>query len=127
MIFPEGTRSRNGELLPFKDGAFRLAVEAGCRSCLSWWRAPATRWPRGRSASPRGACRHVLEPVSTEGLSLADVPALRDRVRAMLVARATAWERELAAAAGVSPSASAPAERRALRPRAVGRRRTHAG
>jgi 1-acyl-sn-glycerol-3-phosphate acyltransferase len=29
MIFPEGTRSRSSDMLPFRNGAFRLAIETG--------------------------------------------------------------------------------------------------
>lgn len=30
LMFPEGTRSRDGKLQRFKDGAFRLALDVGC-------------------------------------------------------------------------------------------------
>src|SRR3954463_11098285 len=86
MIFPEGTRSRTAELLPFKDGAFRLAIEAGVpilplavsgtRNAL-----PKHDWRFRRSVAEV----RVLEPIETTGLTLDDVPALKSRVRALIV------------------------------------------
>jgi 1-acyl-sn-glycerol-3-phosphate acyltransferase len=90
IIFPEGTRSTTDEMLPFKDGAFRLAVEAGVpvlplvvhgtRTAL-----PKHGWRFGRS----DAEVRVLEPVETTGLQLTDVAALKQRVRT-LISRARA-------------------------------------
>jgi 1-acyl-sn-glycerol-3-phosphate acyltransferase len=86
MIFPEGTRSRTSELLPFKDGAFRLAIEAGVPIlplALSGTRTalPKHDWRFGRSVAEV----RVLEPVETAGLTTADVPELKARVRQIIV------------------------------------------
>lgn len=85
MIMPEGTRSEDGSVQKFHDGAFRLAVETGCpilpiavagtRACLA-----KGSWIIGRA----NAIARVLPPVETAGLTLDDVPALRDRVREMI-------------------------------------------
>lgn len=85
MILPEGTRSGTGELLPFKTGAFRLAIEeqvpvlpvaiAGTRDAL----------PKGSLAFGRAHAElRVLEPVETAGMTAADAPALRDGVKGMI-------------------------------------------
>ncbi|MFZ4519123.1 MAG: lysophospholipid acyltransferase family protein [Microthrixaceae bacterium] len=86
MIFPEGTRAADGQLGQFKDGAFRLAVETqlpilplavnGTKEALR-----KHDWRFGRATAEV----HVLAPVPTEGLTLDDVPELKERVRAMIL------------------------------------------
>jgi 1-acyl-sn-glycerol-3-phosphate acyltransferase len=86
MIFPEGTRSPTRELLPFKDGAFRLAIDAGVPilPLALHGTGSALRkhdWRIGRST----AVVEVLAPVPTAGLTSADLPALKEKVRGMIV------------------------------------------
>jgi 1-acyl-sn-glycerol-3-phosphate acyltransferase len=100
MIFPEGTRSRDGELLPFKDGAFRLALEAGVpilpiavagtRACMA---KGTFRFQRARARAK------VLPPIETAGLTLDDLPSLRERTRALISEARHALVRELEARA----------------------------
>ena len=83
LLFPEGTRSPDGEVRAFKDGAFRLAIDTGAdvlpvavtgtRSAL-----PKHSWKFGRA---EGRVT-VGTPFSTAGLGPADVDRLRERVRA---------------------------------------------
>ena len=104
MIFPEGTRSRTWEMLPFKDGAFRLAIEAG---------APilpiAVAGTRGAMAKgsfrflPARAVAQVLEPVETASMTLADIPRLKSVVRERIEAGRLALAHEL----GIRPDAVA--------------------
>jgi 1-acyl-sn-glycerol-3-phosphate acyltransferase len=87
MIFPEGTRSTSGDLLPFKDGAFRLAIEAGVPILPLAVHGAATALPKhdwrfGRSVAEV----RVLEPVSTVGMGLDDLESLKRQVRERIVA-----------------------------------------
>ena len=87
MIFPEGTRSPTGELQPFKDGAFDLAIakQVPILPLAVHGTTTALRkhdWRLGRS----DAEVRVLEPIHTEGLTHADVAELREQVRDRIAA-----------------------------------------
>lgn len=87
IIFPEGTRSLDGELGPFKDGAFQLAIEtgsdilplavAGTAAAM-----PKHDWRFGRSR----AYVAIGTPISTAGMTLEDMPRLKEAVRAEILA-----------------------------------------
>jgi 1-acyl-sn-glycerol-3-phosphate acyltransferase len=111
VIFPEGTRSRTGELLPFKKGGFVMAIKAqvpvvpvailGAREAMRKG-SPVIR--------PVTVSVRIGEPIETRGLTLADrerlVTTARARVAALL-------------AEGPIPATAPPSGRRATdrRPR----------
>ncbi|MEO7218555.1 MAG: lysophospholipid acyltransferase family protein [Gemmatimonadaceae bacterium] len=82
MIFPEGTRSRNDELLPFKDGAFQLAISTGTPIIPIAIAGTRDAMAKGSFSFRRAnAICEVLEPIPTTGLTSADVTALRVRTQ----------------------------------------------
>ena len=85
MIFPEGTRSTDGELRKFKDGAFRLAIETGTPilPLVLDGTHPALQKGDWRFGVTDAEVR-VLEPIETTGMTLDDVSSLRDRVHTMI-------------------------------------------
>jgi len=104
MLFPEGTRSRDGRLLPFKPGAFKLALEAGVPVLPVAVNGTADGMPKGSPwVRPAEAWARILEPVETAGMTEADVHRLAALVRERIAAA-------LPAAAQPSPApAPAPA------------------
>ena len=85
MIFPEGTRSRDGTLLPFKDGAFRLAIESGAPILPLVVAGTRRAMAKGSFHFQKARARvEVLDPIETNGLTFDDIAALKDRVRTII-------------------------------------------
>ena len=85
LIFPEGTRNW-GKPLPFKLGAFRLAIEAQAPIqpvCFSL-RQHTMNYNKWHSGTVRVKC---LEPISTQGLTQNDAVALANRCQKLMEAQ----------------------------------------
>jgi 1-acyl-sn-glycerol-3-phosphate acyltransferase len=93
MIFPEGTRTLDGRVRPFTDGAFHLAIRAkvpvlplaieGSRDCI-----PKNSWKFGKSSDIH---LKVLPPIDTSSMTIDDVSRLRDNVRRAIMQEVAAW------------------------------------
>ena len=82
ILFPEGTRSADGTLGEFRDGAFRLAIEAGVPVVpLAIVGAAKSLPKRSLVFRPSAATLYVLSPVSTRGLSAEDARHVGSDVR----------------------------------------------
>lgn len=94
-VFPEGTRNTGSELLPFKKGAFQMAIAAGVPVvpvCMS--RYPGTldlnRWRSGEILI------RSLPPISTTGLTTDDIAQLALRCREQMQACIDELDRQTA-------------------------------
>lgn len=82
-IFPEGTRSYDGKLLPFKKGPFYLAMETGFPVIPMTIVNSHELWPKGKFSIKQGTVIVVFhEPIDPR--RFADREALMDAVRAKI-------------------------------------------
>jgi 1-acyl-sn-glycerol-3-phosphate acyltransferase len=81
MIFPEGGRTPDGSLQPFKIGAFRLAVAHDTPVLPVTIRGGFEAWPPGRTLPGRGRIRIMYHPIERP-------TAAKDRREAALDLRA---------------------------------------
>ena len=87
VVFPEGTRSRTGELLPFKNAPFALAIAAQVPIIPVYVHHTFEILPKGAwRLRPRPIRLLVGRPIPTSALQPEDRERLRDEVRAAMVA-----------------------------------------
>ena len=90
LVFPEGTRSRDGNLLPFRPGPFTMAIEAQAPIVPITILGSGRVMSRGQWVIRPGRVRVVFHPpVPTKGLSQADRRALMQKVRSMIASALT--------------------------------------
>lgn len=106
IIFPEQTRTRTGELLPFKKGGVLLALRTGAPIVpVAIAGTFAIQQRGGFWLSPGRVEVEIGDPIRVEGMTVADRHALTARTRAAIEALRAAARSRLPAA---DESSSAP-------------------
>jgi 1-acyl-sn-glycerol-3-phosphate acyltransferase len=91
IVFPEGTRSRDGRVGRFKGGSFYLALEAGLPIVPLSVVGSRHVMLKGRLATYPGDVRLVVhDPIDTSGLDGSDAREFAERVRTIIAPDAEA-------------------------------------
>ena len=86
LIFPEGTRSVDGQLLPFKRGGFHLALKSECNVVPISIIDSRLIAPKGSLRIKKGTViMNIGEPIPVKGYSKKDMVQLMDRVRDAMI------------------------------------------
>lgn len=86
LIFPEGTRSRDGKPQHFKRGGFFLALSSQAAVAPVSIDGSYELMPKGSFFAKKGKIRVIFhEPVSVEGFERSNISMLRDRVRTIIL------------------------------------------
>lgn len=87
LIYPEGTRGKDPHLQPFKKGAFMMAVQTGIPILPVVCNGAFRILPKKTIAFRKGGHITVTigNPITTQGLTVQDVPALMEKTRAEML------------------------------------------
>jgi 1-acyl-sn-glycerol-3-phosphate acyltransferase len=90
IVYPEGTRSPDGRLLPFKKGAFMMAIDAGVPVVPVTISGATKIMPKGEIKVYPSVVRITLhDPISTAGYSKENVDKLMEQVRGKIASALT--------------------------------------
>lgn len=85
VFFPEGTRNNGVELLPFKKGGFRLAIQAEVPIVPVVIHGTVDLMPPGDWVCKKGRVKvNILKPIPTQGMTFDDLPALMAETREVM-------------------------------------------
>ena len=97
-IFPEGTRSKTGEINRFKMGAFNLAKEANVEILPIVMTGTNTMFRKGWLVNwTNHVAIRVLKPISVEEVAATDVKEMAQKVREQMVDELAKLRKEVAA------------------------------
>ncbi|MFN0719498.1 1-acylglycerol-3-phosphate O-acyltransferase [Vibrio cyclitrophicus] len=94
-VYPEGTRSKGRGLLPFKTGAFRMAIEAGVPITPMCTSTTHNKIDLNR-VNNGIVITEMLEPIDVSGYKLSDARELANRCHALMAEKIAELDAEVA-------------------------------